>query len=224
MIPDDTNRPLHPLVYKARKPFIKGVLMESLIEKDPIKQFKIWIHEAFEEEGELSNAMILSTAGKDHAPHSRVVLLRDISYGGFTFFTNYKSHKALEIEQNSKASLLFFWKEQERQIRIEGIVALLPAHESDAYFASRPFESQVSAWSSKQSEVVENREILEHDFNNRLNELKGKDVSRPPHWGGYVMIPHYFEFWQGRENRLHDRITYTQPSNSDEWEMERLMP
>lgn len=217
--------PLHPSVNNARKDFNKGVLTEETMAQDPLDQFRSWMNDACEEEGELANAMVLSTVDKYHTPHARVVLLRDISCGGFTFFTNYNSNKAKELKQNPKASLLFFWKELGRQVRIEGMITEIPPEESDAYFASRPFESKASAWASEQSRPIENRSLLEEALTKKLKEFAGKQIPRPLHWGGYVVIPHYFEFWQGRENRLHDRITYTtMETNTDTWRLERLMP
>lgn len=208
------------------KDFSKGTLEKNTMAEDPLDQFRSWIHDACEEEGDLANAMILSTTDKYHTPHARVVLLRNISCGGFTFFTNYKSDKATELKQNPKASLLFFWKELGRQVRIEGMIKTISPEESDAYFASRPFESQASAWASEQSKTIANRELLEEALNTKLKEFDGKQIPRPPHWGGYVLIPQYFEFWQGRENRLHDRITYTASIKAtiNTWHVERLMP
>jgi pyridoxamine 5'-phosphate oxidase len=211
-----------PMIRSFRKDFIKGMLIENEISKDPIEQFSAWLDFAFKSD-EYANAMVLSTVSEDLMPSSRVVLLRDISYGGLTFFTNYASQKGIELEKNPKASVLFFWPALERQVSISGTVTKLPVKESDEYFESRPFESKVGAWVSKQSSVISSRLKMDEDFTEQLKKYPDKKVPRPPHWGGYVLIPSRFEFWQGRESRMHDRIRYRLNGNK-EWIMERLMP
>jgi pyridoxamine 5'-phosphate oxidase len=168
-------------------------------------------------------AMTLSTVNKENRPSARVVLLRDLSTGGFTFFTNYLSRKGHDIAVNPFAALNFFWPDLERQIRIEGKIVTLAAADSDAYFASRPRGSQIGAWSSPQSELIESRELLEQNVEQFTQQFEGKEVARPAHWGGYCLIPDYIEFWQGRESRLHDRICYFQHSDGS-WVRSRLAP
>ena len=214
---------LNPLLASIRKDFVKGDLTEETVSVDPMLQFERWLKEAFAQGNELANAMVLSTVDSNSMPSSRVMLLRDVSFGGFTFFTNYQSRKANEINTNKKVALLFFWPELERQVRIEGVIRKLPEQESDAYFASRPFESQVAAWTSNQSTKVNSRKELDQKYANDLKKYNDDTVLRPPHWGGYVLKPLNIEFWQGRANRLHDRIEFTLNSKN-EWEMRRLMP
>jgi pyridoxamine 5'-phosphate oxidase len=214
---------LNPLLSTIRQEFVKGQLMEDNINKNPIIQFETWLQEAFSNGNPTANAMILSTVDVSGMPSSRVMLLRDISFGGFTFFSNYESKKGTDVETNNKASLLFFWPELERQVRIQGFVEKLPKGESDAYFESRPFESKVGAWASKQSQIIEGREVLEKNFAALLNKYDDKKVPRPDHWGGYVLYPVSIEFWQGRESRLHDRLLFKRVDHSH-WKMDRLMP
>jgi pyridoxamine 5'-phosphate oxidase len=204
--------------------FVKGTLREEDVDRDPLKQFETWLKEALDGGNPLANAMVLSTVGKDGMPSSRVMLLRDISHGGLTFFTNYKSAKAGDLADNPQASVLFFWQESERQVRVEGNTVFIDPAESDAYFRQRPFESKVGAWVSAQSSRVESREALDTAFDQALARFEGTEVPRPPHWGGYVLKPVVFEFWQGRSSRLHDRLRYRKDALSGEWIIERLMP
>lgn len=215
---------INPVIQSLRKDYQHGVLSKETVLENPFHQFEAWLDEALDKGDHHAHAMVLSTVDQNLMPDSRVVLLRNISFGGFTFFTNYKSKKAKDLEQNKKACLLFFWTELERQVRIEGEIAMLPAHESDVYFESRPFESKVGAWVSNQSEVVKSRAELETAFEKELKNYEGKEVPRPPHWGGYVLIPSRFEFWQGRSSRLHDRIQFTLDKEKNNWNIERLMP
>jgi pyridoxamine 5'-phosphate oxidase len=170
----------------------------------------------------MANAMVLSTAGKSGRPSSRVVLMKEFSENGFVFFSNYLSRKGKEIELNPSVALLFFWEELERQVRIEGKVRKISGEASSEYFSTRPRLSRVAATVSKQSTELKDRSELEEKFNTFDNEYKNKEIPRPVDWGGYIVNPDYFEFWQGRENRLHDRIIYTRVT--DGWKIGRLSP
>lgn len=215
---------VNPSLKDVRKEYDKSVLLEQDCSEDPFIQFEAWLTAAMGKDSLYANAMTLSTVSQSGMPDSRTVLLRNISYGGLTFFTNYKSAKAQEIDSNSQACLLFFWKELERQVKVQGEIRFLPIQESDDYFKSRPFESQVGAWSSLQSQVIDSREALDERYEAGLKKYQGKTVPRPEYWGGYVLLPKAFEFWQGRSGRLHDRIKYTKSQQKDTWKMERLMP
>lgn len=207
----------------ARKDFTENVLLEKNCDKDPFLLFEHWLTAALEKDCHFANAMTLSTVREDGMPDARTVLLRNVSYSGFTFFTNYKSAKGQQLAQNSKACLLFFWKELQRQVKIQGEVRFLPTQDSDEYFAERPFESQIGAWASQQSQPVKDRKALDEAFDRELSKYQNKTVPRPNHWGGYVLLPEHFEFWQGRMSRLHDRLHYQlRPDRS--WKLERLMP
>jgi pyridoxamine 5'-phosphate oxidase len=189
--------------------------------KNPFNQFEQWFAAAVEQCVPEVNAMTLSTANKDGKPSSRIVLLRHASEDGFTFFTNYNSHKAHDLENNPFAALNFFWPALEKQIRIEGKVKKVDATVSDHYFQSRPIESRIGAWASDQSHELKTREELENKIKS-FTEKFGNTVPRPPHWGGYVLIPDYFEFWQGRPSRLHDRVAYVKAT--DLWNIKLLSP
>ncbi len=215
---------VNPSLKDMRKDYDKSVLLEQDCSEDPLIQFEFWLTSAMEKDSQYANAMTLSTVSESGMPDSRTVLLRNISYGGLTFFTNYKSAKAQQIDSNSQACLLFFWKELERQVKVQGEIRFLPIQESDDYFKSRPFESQVGAWSSQQSQVIDSREALDERYEADLRKYQGKTVPRPEHWGGYVLLPKAFEFWQGRSGRLHDRIRYTWNPQANNWKKERLMP
>lgn len=205
-----------------RKDYSSRSLSESDVSSDPIEQFEKWWNEALKAEINEANAMTLATASSDGFPSARIVLLKGFDKSGFIFFTNYKSFKGTQLEENPKACLVFFWKELERQVRITGIVQKASNGASDAYFKSRPFESQVSAWASPQSQVIESRDWLQRNYNKLLSENNSNDLQRPSHWGGYIVKPVIVEFWQGRPGRLHDRIQYT--LESGEWKIERLAP
>jgi pyridoxamine 5'-phosphate oxidase len=199
---------------------LKG-LHESELNANPLNQFKIWFDEVIESELTEANAMLLSTVSNGR-PAGRIVLLKGADEDGFTFFTNYASRKGEEIEANPQVALTFFWKELERQVRIEGKIEKTSEQESDDYFAIRPRGSQIGAWVSHQSEVVQNREVLEEKLVTFEQEFEGVPVSRPPYWGGYRIIPDYMEFWQGRPSRLHDRLAYILKDGV--WMIERLSP
>jgi pyridoxamine 5'-phosphate oxidase len=196
-------------------------LHESELDANPLNQFKIWFDEVVQSELSEPNAMLLSTVSNGR-PSGRIVLLKGVEEEGFTFFTNYASKKGEEIETNPQVALTFFWKELERQVRIEGRIEKTSEKESDDYFAIRPRGSQIGAWVSHQSEVVENREFLEEKLKTYEQEFEGVSVPRPPYWGGYRIIPDYMEFWQGRPSRLHDRLAYVLKDGI--WVVERLSP
>ena len=213
----------HKDIAAIREDYSKGTLTEGDVSNDPFKQFEQWFTQALSAEVLEPNAFVLSTINIDGFPSSRVVLLKDMKSEGFSFFTNYSSQKGLDVAKSPKVSALFFWPELQRQVRIEGIVELLPADDSDEYFASRPKGSRIGAWSSPQSQVIPNREYLEE----RVADMEQKyaatnDVPRPEFWGGYLIKPIKFEFWQGRSSRLHDRITYE--FESAVWNIKRLAP
>ena len=193
------------------------------VDKSPIVQFIRWLENALEAKINEPHAMTLSTANKKGQPDARVVLLRGVEKKGFSFFTNYKSAKGKEIVENKKVCLSFYWAELARQVRIKGVAVKLSAKNSDDYFESRPRESQISAWASSQSEMIENRDVLIKKYNEFEKKFENKKVPRPLHWGGYLVIPDSMEFWQGRNNRLHDRIQY-EKSKSGKWKIARLCP
>ncbi|MDZ7743955.1 MAG: pyridoxamine 5'-phosphate oxidase [Bacteroidota bacterium] len=204
-----------------REEYMRGKLNKSSVEKDPVLQFKKWMDESIEAAILHPTAMNLSTVGRDMQPSSRIVLLKEFDEKGFIFYTNYNSRKARELSENPRASLLFFWNELEREVRIEGLVEKVSGKEGDDYFSSRPRNSQISASISEQSRTVPHRKFLEEAFNQFAEENPGS-IKRPDFWGGYRLLPHYFEFWQGREDRLHDRLAYTLRSHS--WKIRRLCP
>jgi pyridoxamine 5'-phosphate oxidase len=198
-------------------------LDEKTIDRDPIKLFRNWFDAALASGSRLPESMTLSTATRDGKPSARVVLLKKVDADGFVFYTNYRSAKAKELEENPQAALVFYWAGLDRQVRVEGTVIRVSAAESDQYFKTRPRESQLGALASPQSDVIESREVLE----NRLRELeeafRNRKVERPAHWGGYRLKPGRIEFWENRPGRLHDRIVYDlQPNGS--WNIKRLAP
>ena len=209
-------------IKKIRSEYSKDELKEELVESNPMTLFNQWFEAAVKSELSEVNAMTLATAAPDGKPSARTVLLKGFDEKGFVFYTNYKGRKAAEIEKNPFAALLIFWKELERQVRIEGKVEKVSAVESDEYFNSRPLESKMSAIVSKQSQPVESRQQLEQLWVEFLKENYNKDIPRPDYWGGYRVFPEKIEFWQGRPNRLHDRILYSRKGN--EWKIERLQP
>ncbi len=208
-------------LHQLRHDFKKGIIKPELMATDPIDQFQYWLNEAIDLIKDEALTMTLSTVSSDGQPSSRIVLLREISQDGFTFFTNFTSKKGVELRGNSKASLLFFWKELERQVSIGGIATKTSVKVSDTYFYSRPLESRISAIVSNQSQVISSRQKLDNDFEN-YRTTEAKKLERPHNWGGYILNPDSIEFWQGRENRLHDRIAYQKTNNG--WEKFRLSP
>lgn len=206
-----------------RKEYKLQSLIESDVDDSPFIQFKKWWDDAITSKIEEVNAMTLATSSVEGKPSARIVLLKEFNDEGFVFFTNYESKKGKELKDNPYASLVFFWKELERQVRIEGAVKKLNEAESNAYFVLRPEQSRISAWSSPQSQVIKNREVLEENFSKHLLHFEDSVILRPPHWGGYIVNPSLFEFWQGRPNRLHDRIQYTDDKTGN-WNIVRLAP
>jgi pyridoxamine 5'-phosphate oxidase len=205
-----------------RSEYEESSLEEDNVNKDPLLQFEKWFAEALLTNMKHPNAFILSTSTKKGKPSARVVLLKGIDPEGFVFYTNYESRKANEITENSFASMTFFWPKMERQIRIEGSVKKVSTVESDEYFSSRPRGSQAGAWVSPQSKIIPGRDALDVSHDWFLKENASKEITRPPFWGGYRIYPTVIEFWQGRTNRLHDRILYT--FENEEWKIERLAP
>ncbi|MDQ6889264.1 MAG: pyridoxamine 5'-phosphate oxidase [Bacteroidota bacterium] len=207
--------------------FRKDYRLQSLLEKDvirnPIHQFEKWWTQALESNIIESNAMTLATCNAEGKPSARIVLLKGIRDNGFLFFTNYDSRKGKEMGKNKFVSLVFFWKELERQVRIEGVVEKISPKESDAYFAKRPRESRIGAWSSPQSSVIANREILEQNASHYNKQFDTENIPRPENWGGYIVHPNVIEFWQGRPGRLHDRLQYS-IDEKEIWKIERLAP
>jgi len=207
----------------SRSNYEKGALDEGAIARDPFAQFTLWLDEAIGTDGLIEpNAVTVASVAPDGQPSLRVVLLRGYDERGFVFFTNYESRKGRELDRSGKAAMLFYWGSLERQIRIDGAVARISADESDEYFAKRPRGHRLSAWASKQSSVVPNRAFLEAQMASEDTRFHNTEVPRPAYWGGYRIAPHAFEFWQGRRNRVHDRIAYT--SESGNWKIERLSP
>jgi len=206
---------------KIRNEYLQGELDISHVHPDPVQQFGVWMEQALAAEIEEPTAMTLATVSPEGKPSARMVLLKGFDEKGFVFFTNYGSRKAREIAKNHQVALVFYWKELELQVRIEGFVNKTSGKESDDYFHSRPAESQVSAIISPQSASIPDRPHLENLRNEYLQNHSGEH-KRPVHWGGYQVVPEVIEFWQGRPNRLHDRIRYTRKGG--EWLIERLAP
>ena len=215
---EDINKYLREL----RNDFSDEPLDESNVASEPFLQFDHWFREAVKSGALEPNAMTLSTVNENGRPSSRVVLLREYNQNGFAFFTNYESKKAKELLSRPYACLNFFWPELERQVRVEGKVAMHSKEASDNYFNSRPRSSRIGAWSSPQSTQLKNRKELENLVTEFDKKYPTEDVPRPEYWGGFILDPDYFEFWQGRPSRLHDRIFYSGKSGS--WKVGRLAP
>jgi pyridoxamine 5'-phosphate oxidase len=215
--------PMSSTIADIRKDYKLRSLLEKDVEADAIRQFDRWWQEAIHSEIDEVNAMTLATASADGIPAARIVLLKGYDERGFVFFTNYESFKGLQLAENPRACLVFFWKELERQVRITGLVEQVSAEESDTYFNSRPEGSRIGAWASPQSQVIESREWLEEREKTLVKDFTGKPLSRPAHWGGYRVKPINIEFWQGRPSRLHDRLQYTLQGENT-WKIERLAP
>jgi pyridoxamine 5'-phosphate oxidase len=217
------NGPKIPRMNAAdlRQEYMRAGLSEAQADRDPVRQFESWFQDALRAGLPLPNAMTLATADAAGAPSARVVLLKGIEDGGFVFYTNYFSRKGRELEQRPAACAVLLWAELERQVRIEGAVVRVSAEESGAYYATRPLGARLSAWASAQSETVKDRLTLEKSMN-EVRERYGEQPPRPPHWGGYRLVPRAIEFWQGRADRLHDRLLYRRQGKS--WTIERLAP
>ena len=198
-------------------------LDENLIDRDPIKQFQLWLNDAVAAKIFLPEAMTLATATPDGKPSARMVLLKQVDHDGFVFFTNYHSAKAGQLEENPYAALVFYWSQLDRQVRVEGSVVRTSAEESRDYFHTRPKESQIGAWASAQSEVISGRDVLEQRAKELEDLYRDREIDCPEHWGGYRLRPERIEFWKSRVGRLHDRILY-QRGSGDEWTISRLAP
>jgi pyridoxamine 5'-phosphate oxidase len=205
-----------------RRDYRARALSDADAPPDPVVFFRQWFDEAVRADLHDANAMTLATASADGTPDGRIVLLKDVGPDGFTFFTNYESAKARELAANPRATLVFFWAALERQVRVSGTVTRVDAAASDAYFLSRPRDSQVGAWASPQSQVIADRATLETRMADATARFTAEPMTRPPHWGGYLVTPAWLEFWQGRPNRLHDRLRYHRAG--DGWTIERLAP
>jgi len=195
---------------------------EKTVDPNPFIQFRTWYNEHLISGIAIPEALTLATASADGKVSARTVLLKDYNNHGFVFFTNYKSNKGLQLSSNPGAALLFYWPESARQVRVEGITEKLPEEESESYFKTRPRENQLSSWTSLQSSLIPDRQYLYDRYNFYKNKYSGKPIERPRYWGGFILTPVWFEFWQEGEFRLHDRITYTK--SKDIWVIERLAP
>ncbi len=200
-----------------------GGLTEDRVANNPFEQFEKWFDEAINAEIDLPDAMTLATATPDGIPSARMVVLRGFDTNGFCFYTDYDSAKGKELAKNPHAALVFYWRELDRQVRCNGTVEKMTSAESDTYFASRPIDSKLAVWTDRQSIVISGREHLEDNFEKAKLTYSDIDIPRPPHWGGYRLVPNLFEFWQGCPSRLHDRIRYTLNGNCG-WKIERLSP
>ncbi|MGH8726044.1 MAG: pyridoxamine 5'-phosphate oxidase [Burkholderiales bacterium] len=204
-----------------RQEYMRAGLSEAQADADPVRQFERWFEDALRARLPLANAMALATVTSSGAPSARTVLLKGVESGSFLFYTNYLSRKGQELERRAAACLLFLWSELERQVRIDGTVEKVPGGDSDAYYATRPLGARLSAWASAQSRRVPSREVLEKAMA-EARARHGEQPPRPPHWGGYRVVPHEIEFWQGRADRLHDRLLYRRKGGN--WTIERLSP
>jgi pyridoxamine 5'-phosphate oxidase len=208
---------------EKQKDYAGDALDEKTLNPNPVSQFKSWFADAAATGMHLPEAMTLATSTREGKPAARMLLLKQADDHGFVFYTNYRSSKARELDQNPFAALVFYWPQLERQVRVEGSVSRVSARESDEYFRTRPRESQIGALASPQSEVIENRDVLERRFRELEESYRDREVDRPEHWGGYRLKPARIEFWKGRRGRLHDRIVYDlQPDGS--WSIKRLAP
>jgi len=197
--------------------------IEQDVHPDPIEQFRLWFDEAWRADSRLPNAMTLATCSSSGVPSARIVLLKDFDQAGFVFFTNYQSHKASDLEDNPLAALVFYWERLSRTVRIAGRVTRVSREETEEYFRSRPRDSQLGAWASSQSKVIESRQALHDRFAELKKQYADQDVPTPPNWGGYRVTPTSIEFWQGQSSRLHDRLKYVRTDDTS-WALQRLAP
>jgi pyridoxamine 5'-phosphate oxidase len=210
-------------IHHIRKDYSKSTLDTHTVDKDPIAQFEKWFQEALEAGFPEPNALTLSTVSEDGRPSARIVLLKGVEHGKFVFYSNYQSQKGKELEKNPACGLTFFWPELERQVRVDGVATRTDTASSEKYFQSRPRESQVGAWASPQSAIIANREILDERVKKIRKKFDGiKKLPKPNQWGGFAVDPLRIEFWQGRANRLHDRIVFTKVDEA--WQIHRLAP
>lgn len=208
---------------KLRREYNSDGLRKSNAADTPVEQFALWFQQAVDAKIDLPDAMTLATASKDGIPSARIVLLRGFDERGLVFFTDYQSQKAQELAENPRAALVFYWRELDRQVRVSGSVSTVSRRESEKYFRSRPVGSQLAALASNQGEVIPNRQKLEGKYKQLMETFRHKQIPLPPFWGGFRLSPDWFEFWQGRPNRLHDRLRYTQCTDEG-WKIERLSP
>ena len=207
-----------------RQDYSRQTLLETNANVNPFLQFQHWFTQALNSQVIEPNAMTLATITTDGKPAARIVLLKDFDERGFVFYTNFQSRKGQELAQTPAAALVFWWGELERQVRIEGAITVVSEAEADAYFQSRPRGSQLGAWVSRQSQMIGDRSVLEDRLEQLEQEYGDRPIPRPPHWGGYRLAPTYFEFWQGRSNRLHDRLCYRHTTAANIWQIKRLSP
>jgi pyridoxamine 5'-phosphate oxidase len=208
---------------KLRREYNSDGLRKSNTADTPVEQFALWFQQAVDAKIDLPDAMTLATASKDGIPSARIVLLRGFDERGLVFFTDYQSQKGQELAENPRAALVFYWRELDRQVRVSGSVSTVSRRESEKYFRSRPVGSQLAALASNQGEVIPNRQKLEGKYKQLMETFRHKQIPLPPFWGGFRLSPDWFEFWQGRPNRLHDRLRYTQCTDEG-WKIERLSP
>jgi pyridoxamine 5'-phosphate oxidase len=209
-------------LFELREEFISEDLDEKVISANPIEKFKLWFGEAATVKVYEPNAAIIATASKKGVPSARMILVKAFSEEGFTFFSNYESKKGIHLSENPYASIVYYWPELERQVRIDGTIEKLTPADSDKYFETRPIGSRLGAWASPQSQVIVGREWLEAKHKEIREKFKYGDVVRPENWGGYILRPASIEFWQGRQNRLHDRLEYYKEDGK--WKVRRLAP
>ena len=208
---------------EIRERIIRDSLDETSIDPDPIRQFQTWFDDAIADGLKLPEAMTLATATREGKPSARIVLLKQVDERGFVFYTNYRSQKAGELDDNTNAALVFYWPQHDRQVRVEGTVTRVSAAESDAYFQTRPRDSQIGALVSPQSEVISGRDVLETRTRELEETHRDQLIQRPAHWGGYIVSPQRIEFWKARPSRLHDRLVYERQSDGS-WRISRLAP
>ena len=208
---------------KLRREYTKTKLSKKSVNQDPIEQFNLWLKEALQANCMEPTAMTISTVSEENTPSSRIVLLKGVENSQFVFYTNYNSRKGNQLEKNSGISALFFWPELERQVNIEGTIQKTSTEQSDSYFKSRPWKSRIGAIISPQSQPIESRNIIKQAFVLEAAKHIGNTIPRPDHWGGIMINPNRIEFWQGRPNRLHDRVLFTK-ANDSTWDISRLAP